>query len=166
MLTMILAVGLKYHYSIASAADLKWILRPTATLVEIITGNSYIFEKGTGYINKEIGIIIAKSCAGVNFLIIVFGMSVFTVLHHLKSHWIKYSTFLGSLICAFLLTISVNTIRIIGAIKLFQMEGTILWLNRSEIHRLEGIIFYFLFLYLFYLALKSIIFRYQYAQEK
>jgi len=166
LLTIVLAVGLKYHYSVASTVDLIWVLRPTAILVEIITGHSYIFEKGAGFINKEIGIIIAKSCAGVNFLIMVFGLSVSTLIHHLKSSLAKYLIFLGSLLWAYVLTILVNAIRIIGAIGLFQMEGNILWLDKADLHRLQGIFFYFAFLCLFYFMLRKIILRYQYEHEQ
>ena len=32
------AYGLKLHYSQASAEDLRWVLGPTALLVELVTG--------------------------------------------------------------------------------------------------------------------------------
>ena len=80
VIALLIAFGLKYHYSRASSEDLAWILRPTAGVVEQISGIHFEKEEGTGYINREHRIIIVPSCAGVNFLIIAFCMTVFSFI--------------------------------------------------------------------------------------
>ena len=64
---VLIAFGLKYHYSKAGSDALVWILTPTATLVEQISGIPFEYETGTGFVNSVHRIIIAPSCAGVYF---------------------------------------------------------------------------------------------------
>ena len=89
MVVLLMAVGLKYHYSHARSDDLGWILGPTAGGVEYISGIDFEKEDGAGFVNRANRIIIAPSCAGVNFLIIAFCMAAFSGLHHLKSSGLK-----------------------------------------------------------------------------
>jgi hypothetical protein len=77
LLTLLVAFGLKYHYSQARSDDLVWILGPTAVLVEQLSGIDFDKEAHTGYVNNEHRVIIAPACAGVNFFIIAFCMAVF-----------------------------------------------------------------------------------------
>ena len=69
LLVLVGAFALKLHYSTASADQLRWILAPTAALVELVSGATFEFESHAGYISRERGFLIANSCAGVNFLI-------------------------------------------------------------------------------------------------
>src|SRR5215510_14347568 len=62
------AFALKLHYSTASADQLRWILAPTAALVELVSGLTFEFESHAGYISRERGFLIANSCAVVNFI--------------------------------------------------------------------------------------------------
>jgi len=75
------ALALKLHYSTASADQLRWILAPTAALVELVSGASFEFESRAGYISRERGFLIANSCAGVNFLIAAFLTPMSPVQH-------------------------------------------------------------------------------------
>lgn len=156
IITILAALGLKYHYSSASSDDLLWILRPTAGLVEFFTGTQFVYEQGTGYINKDALIIIANSCAGINFFIIAMCMTVFTFTHRIKSMRKKLFAFCANVAGIFLLTVSVNSLRIIVAMELFEADFSFLGLDRESIHRLEGVIFYFIFLYLLYFVIRKI----------
>ena len=154
---LIMAMGLKYHYSNAGSDDLGWILGPTAGVVETISGIRFEKENGAGYVNPNRKIIIAPSCAGVNFLIIAFCMAAFTGLHRFryskaKAFWIG--------VCAaftYLLTITVNALRIIASIYTIRADIHYPWMTPGQLHRIEGIFIYFLFLCLFYSILGKMI---------
>jgi len=154
---LLIAVGLKYHYSRAGSDDLGWILGPTAGMVETISGIRFEKEDGAGYVNQDCGIIIAPSCAGVNFLIIAFCMAAFSGLPHLKCSGAK-ALWLG--ICAasaYLLTITVNAFRIIASIYTIEADIHYQWMTPERLHRIEGVFIYFIFLCLFYSVLRKTI---------
>ncbi|MGD8992402.1 MAG: exosortase K [Desulfobacterales bacterium] len=155
LLTLLVALGLKYHYSQARSDDLVWILGPTAVLVEQLSGIDFEKEARTGYANNEHRIIIAPACAGVNFYIIAFCMAVFCgipVMGPLRS---KALWLAAGLIAAYLLTLVVNALRIILAIYLYDMDMYSVWLTPRRVHRLVGTVIYFFFLYLFYRIIKK-----------
>ncbi len=156
MLTLLIAFGLKYHYSRAGSADLEWILRPTARLVEIMSGLNFEKEKATGYINREQYVVIAPACAGVNFLITAFCMAMFSFLHQVKCLKAKLAWLSWSLGSAYLITLFVNALRILLAITLYQADFYSGWLTAERLHRLAGIVVYFFFLCLYHVILQKI----------
>ena len=140
VLTLLIAFGLKYHYSRASSEDLIWILGPTARVVEHISGIPFEKESGTGYINPDYRIIIAASCAGVNFLIAAFCMAMYSCIHQIECHRLKFLWLVISFMSAYLVTLAANALRIIFAIVFYQTELTFIWFTSEQIHRLEGIL--------------------------
>ncbi len=152
ILAVVIALCIKHHYSVANVHELKWILKPTAIIVELLNG--MVFEKGeTGYVNYQNHIVIAKSCAGVNFLIIAFCMVVFTQLKYCDrtKKWIALLCF--GIITAYCLTLFVNTFRILVSIQLYTKEISFGWFTEDRIHRITGILIYFIFLYALYFTL-------------
>ena len=69
---LLVAYALKHHYSVASPQSLRWVLGPTATLTSALLGEEFIWQTGVGYLSPDLSIVIAKACAGVNFLIVAF----------------------------------------------------------------------------------------------
>ena len=157
MVVLLMAVGLKYHYSHARSDDLGWILGPTAGVVEYISGIAFEKEDGAGFVNRENRIIIAPSCAGVNFLIIAFCMAAFSGFHHLKSSRLKIFWLGNSAAWAYVLTIAVNAFRIVASIHMYNADIYYHGLTPERLHRIEGIFIYLFFLCLFYMALNKII---------
>ena len=78
LIVLTVALGLKYHYSRAGSDALEWILKPTAGLCQLITSIEFEPESGSGYISRDRRIIIAPSCAGVNFMIAAFVLAAVT----------------------------------------------------------------------------------------
>ena len=156
-IALLIAVGLKYHYSRAGSDELGWILGPTAGMVEYISGIRFEKEDGTGFLNQEYRIIIAPSCAGVNFMIIAFCAAAFSGLPYLKSSGFMTFWLGGSVAWAYLLTIAVNAFRIIASIYTIRADIHYGWLTLERLHRIEGVFIYFLFLYLSYMALERMI---------
>ena len=152
-----MAWGLKCHYSIAHAEHLKWILAPTAALVEAITGHLFYFETDTGYINHDLQIIIAPVCAGVNFLITAFSMSFFCGIFKLSGFKSKCFWLVGCAAGAYIVTINVNALRIWIAIALITADIHAGWFTPQRVHRMSGILIYFFFLCVFYHIIQKII---------
>ena len=157
MVVLLIAIGLKYHYSHARSGDLDWILGPTAGMVEYLSEIAFEKEDGTGFVNRENRIIIAPSCAGVNFLIIAFCMAAFSGLHHLKSSGLKICWVGISAAWAYGLTIAVNALRIVASIYMYNADIYYHGLTPEKLHRIQGIFIYFFFLCVFYMALDKLI---------
>ena len=157
MVVSLIAIGLKYHYSHARSGDLGWILGPTAGMVEYLSGMTFEKEDGAGFVNRENRIIIAPSCAGVNFLIIAFCMAAFSGLHHLKSSGSKICWVGNSAAWAFVLTITVNALRIVASVYIYKADIYYHGLTPERLHRIEGVFIYLFFLCLFYMALNKIL---------
>jgi exosortase K len=158
MAVLLMAVGLKYHYSHARSNDLGWILGPTAGVVEYMSGIAFEEEDGAGFVNRENRIIIAPSCAGVNFLIIAFCMAAFSGLYHLNASGSKIFWLVNSAAWAYVLTIAVNALRIVASIYMYNADIYYHGLTPERLHRIAGIFIYLFFLCLFYMALNKIIY--------
>lgn len=158
-LALVIALGLKHHYSQAGSDDLVWILRPIAGLVEHISGIQFESEANTGFVSRGYGIIIAPSCAGINFLIMAFCMAVFSGIHGINHCRSKFLWLSASLACAYILTVVVNTLRIIAAIYSYNADIYFGWFTPARVHRLQGIVIYFFFLCLFYMIIIKMVHR-------
>jgi len=157
LIVLTVALGLKFHYSRVGSDDLEWILKPTAGLCQFITSVEFEPEPGSGYISRERRIIIAPSCAGVNFMIAAFVLASVTGPIYLKKTRLKMFWLAGSLVQAYLATIIVNAIRIIIAIYTIEANLGQAWLNPERIHRFQGIVVYFISLIVFYQLLHKIL---------
>ena len=146
------ALALKYYYSISNVNDLRWILAPTTFLVELVTSTQFRFESMAGYLSDDRTFLIALPCSGVNFLIIAFVMLTLGAIWRESPNTVAWRSLLVSTIVAYFSTLIANTVRIALALKLryLDLEGT--GFNFDEVHRLEGIIVYFVFLLLLFFA--------------
>lgn len=150
-----LALALKIHYSLAESGDLSWILVPTVDIVEPLSGIRFEQEAYAGFVNRARGVIIAPSCAGVNFLIISFLMAgVQGILHfercRARAAWLSFS-----LIAGFFLTISINSLRIIISIALHEADIHSSGIMADEAHRLMGAGLYLTALHIYFHAVRS-----------
>lgn len=169
-----IALGLKLHYSRADSDGLVWILKPTAILVRGVTGAVFEYQSSAGYLSRELDILIAPACAGVNFLIIAFVMAGLCGVWRFEGTqrtkrtqgtewtgkkgktermgrtgrsllWIFFS-----LLTAYGLTLVVNTIRIVLSIYLYRMDIYGSALTPAGLHRISGAFLYLLSLYGYY----------------
>ncbi len=152
---VVIALGawtLKHHYSTAGVDRLAWALRPTAALVELMTGWELVAEHGQGYLCRSRGFVIAEPCAGINFMIAAFCMlgGMWTVRSRRP---IAALAGLGTaLVAAYAATIAVNALRIVASIHLYELDiynGTV---TPDGVHRAMGVAVYFGALWLLYAA--------------
>lgn len=154
---LLVAFALKYHYSIATVNDLRWILDPTRFLVELFTSHSFRFESYAGYLSDDRTFLIAASCAGVNFLIIAFLMlNAQQLFRERKLTWTYIS---GSMAVAYFATLIANTVRIAVALQMLKYDLRIGEFTDEDIHRLEGIVVYFGFLLALFFVTERILTR-------
>lgn len=137
---MVAAYGLKLHYSRASAEDLAWILGPTARAVGWLRGET-LLSSPVGWMAPDGSYFIAPACAGVNFMILALTVSVLGFAHRLRSLGPRLSWWLFSLSGAYVLTIAVNTLRILAAVELYRL-GPVAGLTPEQAHRLLGTVLY------------------------
>ncbi|MDX9819677.1 MAG: exosortase K [Desulfococcus multivorans] len=150
LIAIAIAWGLKRHYSMAGPRDLRWILGPTAGLVEILSGHPFYFDPDVGHINPDLGIIIAPSCAGVNFLIALFSLGAFSGIFRFSRFMTRCLWLPACLLWAVFATIGVNAFRIWISIFLITADFHWGWLSPHRVHRMAGIVIYFFFLCVFY----------------
>jgi len=136
-----LAFGMKAFYASASADALGWILGPTAALVSLLSGQHFEAEPGIGYLSRELMLVIAPACAGINYLVIAFCTLVLGFAPRSGRPARRWGWLFAAGALAYAATLLVNALRIALAIAL--REGTLpAWLSASQAHRLEGIAVY------------------------
>ena len=143
LVAMLIAWGLKRHYSEARADDLLWILTPTAHLVGVVTGATFTRQPGEGYFSREQLFLIEKSCAGVNFMIAAFAMLVIALFHRVRSAVAVLMVLGVSLAAGYTAAILVNTVRITMAMWLAAHPAALPAFSAGDVHRVEGILVYF-----------------------
>ncbi len=137
---VVAAYVLKLGYSRGSVEDLSWILAPTAKLVGAFRGESLV-AGAAGWAPPDGLYVIAPACAGVNFLILAFVVSVLGFAGRFRSTRGRLAFWLGALGSAWALTLGVNTVRILAAVELYR-HGSLLGLSPQSLHRLLGIVLY------------------------
>ncbi|HSE98667.1 MAG TPA: exosortase K [Blastocatellia bacterium] len=151
MLVLLCAFTIKQYYSEAGANELRWILAPTAALVEMASGVSFEFESHAGYISDDRTFLIAPSCAGVNFLITAFLMLSARRLLRDRSAGNAWEFIPAAALIAYVATLFANTVRIVIALRPESLPGSN-YLSSSQLHRIEGIFVYFGFLLALFIA--------------
>jgi exosortase K len=153
-LAVLVMLLLKRHYSLATAMQLDWILASTAKLVSWTTSAHLVPEIGVGYVDFSKGIIVAPACAGVNFMIMAFGLTAFYGLHHIRRLPSQLALLPLALAAAYGLTLMVNTMRIDLSMTLYNADIYTGRLTVARVHRLAGVGLYFSALWLHFLGLR------------
>jgi len=151
------AYALKRHYSDDGVDQLAWILAPTAALVELATGTQFVHETGIGYLGRESFFIIAKPCAGVNFLIVAFAASVFAFVRGRRTLLGKLALVAGSFAGAYAAALVANTIRIAIAVELQPRLAELGAAARERVHHAEGVVVYLVALLLCFVAARRVL---------
>jgi exosortase K len=146
------SLALKLHYSLSSPDELRWILSPTTWLVELLSGRAFNFESHAGYMSSDHTFLIAAPCAGVNFLIAAFLMLSLRVLLSPQYQKVSWRFLPVTAAMAYASTIIANTVRICIALEMQKDSLHSELLDGGQLHRLEGIVVYFAFLLVLFIA--------------
>ena len=151
LLMIVFFVILKLAYTLVETNHLTFLLSPTSQLIEFVSGFQSVYVNNKGYHFQQLNIVIDKSCAGFNFLILNFLMLSFLSLKYFKKRKNKIIAILISLIGAYIFTILINSFRINAAIIFEDRISSFVNLKRDIIHQSIGIIINLTFLILIYL---------------
>jgi exosortase K len=133
------AAALKRFYGTASAEDLRFVLAPTAWLVEVAGGHRFDWTSG-GYLSAELRFLIAPACAGVNFLIVAFAALVLGFVRPSRPAGQNAGILLASAAAAYATTLLANALRILIAIPLWTHRVSLGWLTGARLHELVGVV--------------------------
>jgi exosortase K len=134
---------MKRYYAGARADDLWWILRPTAWLVELMTGATFTPLSGEGYFSRDHLFLIEKSCAGINFMIAAFVTLVFALFHRIGSRLSAAVVVAIGLLASYSAAVLVNALRIAIALRIAAHPLALSTFSAADVHRIEGITVYF-----------------------
>jgi exosortase K len=135
--------GMKRYYAEAPVDELQWILGPTATLVTVLTGVPFEWEPGQGYLSRERFFLIAKACAGINFMIAAFGMVAVVRGRLATSCRAAAGVLLMCVLASYSAAVCVNAARIAVAMWLAAHSAGVAGMTAAQVHRVEGITCYF-----------------------
>lgn len=143
VITLAVALGVKQLFRSADVEDLLWILAPVARMVGGVLGFSFTYEAHSGFVNLERGLMIVPSCAGVNFMIMAWGVLAMAGLQRLSAFWSRLGWLLAILPLAYGLTLGVNSLRILLSVHFYRLDIYGDWLTPDRLHRVLGILIYF-----------------------
>ena len=140
------ALVMKIFYSRATSEELTWLVGPIAFILELFTDFSFVREAGFGWVDFDHNIVIAPSCAGVNFLIIAFCMSSFLMLSRSRSPGGMFTVIGISGLASYAVTVLACAARILLSVHVFRLDIYSGWLTPDAVHRAVGVCMYYLFL--------------------
>lgn len=137
---LLACVLIKVHYRQASAEELCWLLGPTSLLTGWLTGHEFLFEGGAGYVNRELGLVIAPVCAGANYFVVALATLVAGFVPRLHSFRAKLCWTAASSLVAYVATLLTNSLRITGSVLSRPLMLELSAAQRAEWHRIEGVV--------------------------
>lgn len=150
-------VVFKLLFAEADALALDWLLYPTSTMVALCSDRHFIPMGGEGYLDASGNIFIVPGCSGLNFFIILTaagGCFVALSPYSVRSRLVWCAVMPG---LAYAATLLVNTQRILLAIFLYGRDITALPLSPEQLHRIEGVSVYYIYLCLFIMLLSRLL---------
>jgi len=158
LITISIFILLKFIYTLSNTNYLIFILKPTSTLIELVTNSKGEFVTESGYLHKKLTILINKSCSGFNFWLLCFTMLAFLAFQFLERRIHKIVVLPILLFSTYVLTIGVNTSRILFSIfidnTIKNMTG---YTKTNWLHQAEGVFIYLSFLIIIYLCFNFIL---------
>jgi exosortase K len=122
----------------AGARELDFLLAPTAALVGALTGHTFVAEAGTGYIARDLYLVIAPVCSGMNFAIIAFTALACAFVPRISSALYKVAWTLTAAPLAYVATIVANALRITLGLTAGRALAAAGWLSAEDAHRAVG----------------------------
>lgn len=172
LLSIVIAFVLRDYSKITDSDVITWMLTPTVWWVSFLSGIPFKYLPHQGYLSSIIfesfprqgdiscpyRFLVAPSCAGIRFLMILFVMLIFSFLHRIERRKRGYLWFGFCFVFSYFATILVNSVRIIASIYLPQLLGKsgITWMTDDRLHTLIGTGVYFSSLCLLHLLAAAV----------
>ena len=141
------AVQLKHHYSIATAAELEWMLRPLSQLLEWFTGHEFYRDNRAQWVSETADVRLVKGCAGINFMLMSFMAYAWVVRPQrcvvtglLSWSVLRLLYLCAAIVAAWATGLIANSLRILVAMSVdsrgWQLDA--IGIGAAELHRLVG----------------------------
>ncbi len=130
--------------------QLQFLLKPTDKVFGLVTGTISDYNSESGYFYDKLNVVIDNSCSGYNFLLLCFVMLYFQVVRFAKQIKFKLLLLPASLCFAYILTIFINSSRIIISVVIQNAKFDFLTLEPHIIHESIGVVTYLSFLLITY----------------
>ncbi|HTQ07983.1 MAG TPA: exosortase K [Polyangiaceae bacterium] len=137
---------LKSFAARAGARELAWLLAPTAALVSRVTQHSFVAESGAGYVSRDLFVVIAPVCSGINFAIVVFTAQGCGFVGRFVTVRQKCAWLAACVPVAYVATVLANATRIGVALALGPRLAAAGLLSAENAHRALGVGVYLAFL--------------------
>jgi exosortase K len=139
---LLAAYQVKRFASHAGAHELDCLLRPTAALVSALSGHVFEPEPGAGYTSRELFVVIAPVCSGVNFAIVAFTALACGFVPRVRRPLGKLGWVLACVPVAYVTTVVTNALRIAFALALGPRLVALGWASAEAAHRGIGVAVY------------------------
>ena len=148
------AAALKWHFSVAAASELEWMLRPLSLLLQLLAGWHFRPDGDGEWQSHDAGIVLVKACAGINFMVLSYlgwcwmlrpeaGATTGRANRRCTRLWplIEWPVLLlAALVLAWLTSLAVNAMRILAVVHLQPVLQR--WAQPAQAHRLIGLLVY------------------------
>jgi exosortase K len=112
---------LKFLFTLAGNDEVRFLLLPTSTLVELGTGITAIYSSEAGYFFSEMNVLIDKGCSGFNYWLIASAMLLFLFWRYTSRRQQQFLMIPLSFCVSYFITIFVNSARILSAIMIERL---------------------------------------------
>ncbi|NJM24428.1 MAG: exosortase K, partial [Bacteroidia bacterium] len=134
----------KLWHQQCSPADLQVFLYLVQKAVSLLHSVPSVYAGSMGYYFPNLAIVIDKSCAGVNFFLLTFGLLSLMLLSRARTGVQVAKAVTVSVFVSYALTELVNILRICGAVRLSRWEENFRWLASGWFHEAYGASLYML----------------------
>ena len=152
LLAVSLTITIKIYYSNAGPEELRWILYPTAMLVQLFTGVDFLFDPQKGYVATGFPVVIGPGCAGLNFYVIALCMIVVSFISRFARHRLYW--FIFFVLLTYGVMVVVNSFRIVGGIVMLDLAPMMGLDASGALHAAQGTLFYFVFLIIYFVIVR------------
>ena len=166
VISLAVIIAVKIFYNNADNGELKFILWTVSEIVAAFYNTRFIFNESIGFFSSQLQITISKSCAGINYMIILFSMLSFSYIHKFKAFKNKAVYFSAILPISYFLTVITNSFRIIAATAISKAEIPEKLTSREVIHNLTGMLIFVSFLIIYNYIFTVIMKKGRYDDEK
>lgn len=140
--TAIFILLLKWQFMESGLAAWLWLLKPAVFIFQLFTNISLSFDPDLGFISHHLGFVIDKSCAALNFWLILISLSSFYILKRReKNNLLAWSI---SLAASYPILILINGFRLIFVYYIFISLGP-----SSLLHMIFSLMIFFTFLLIY-----------------
>ncbi len=150
-------VLLKFWFGTFENDKLTFLLKPTNAIIELVTGTSAEYSSESGFYYHNFNFVIDKSCSGYNFLLLCFLMLYFQIIRYVKRHKYKFLLSFGCFALAYVLTILINSSRILISVVFQNASFAALNIDPGIIHESIGVVTYLSFLLITYVVIEKIL---------